>query len=202
MHDTFNSDNARDWQQRYGGTFGFLMRGSERVLVQFTDQTENYVYFKTESDGISYHAKINAGTSFEFIQVDNAWFNGKSGTVYLLSRLPNRQWRRGICKANTSVLMSQGNYVDQASISFKILNDIYYTATPDYSCKGLISTQRAISRSFAIVHPYLYFYDQVVGKLNENTIVLNSKGVLIKQELTDVMRRNGYDKFYQVGVEE
>ena len=149
MHDTFTSDNARDWQQRYGNTFGFLIKGDDRVLVQFTDQTDEHVYFRTEPEGNAYHAKINSGIRFEFIQVDNAWFNGKSGNVYLLSRVPNRQWRRGICKMNTSIMsLSSDGGLNQISVSFKVLNDIYHTTTPDYTCKGLIAQQRAISRAF------------------------------------------------------
>jgi hypothetical protein len=189
MLDTLTSDNYRDFSARYTHTFGWLITGYAKRLVHILRVGDDRVYF-TDSTGMEYHAKSDAGINFEFIPVDHGYFNGKDGNTYLLNRIPARQWKRGIASSNTEII-NFGNWratsVNYANLAL-IFNDEFKTF--NYPKEFQFG---ALSKHFAI-HPknkQVWMYDRHIGQFNDKVITLYSD--LVQQELTDLMNRNGWD---------
>lgn len=200
MLDSFTSDNFRDFGPRYQDTYGFLQTpGQPKRLVYIADNDERAVYFRMQDGGMNYHAIRDTGVQFEFIQVNRGFFMGASGKTYLLTRVPARQWKRGIGTNNTSVQQLTAGGLDRVKLSITSLTDIY--VNPIKVDKSNINKFNIfpLSRHFAICESQLYFYNANIGTVDKakGTITLNNY-IEVKQELTDVINRNGLSDTYKV----
>lgn len=196
MLDTLTSENYRDFSPRYSHTYGWLQQEGTKQLVYIRRVTDDRVYF-TNQTNMEYHAKINSGVMFEFIPVDHGWFNGQDGVAYFLSRMPSRQWKRGISDSNTSMVSSTN--MRAMEITYNGLANIFNVGFESRNYPKLFSGVGALSKHFAIAQTgRLYMYDRWIGTYKDGVITLFSD--LVKQELTDLINRNGWN--IQINVSE
>lgn len=181
------SRNHQDWSRRYQGTYGWYHKDDgSKVLV--------YVY-RVDGDRVTFHyddmefyANVDSGVKFEFIPVNRSWVNGISGNVYLLQRIPHRQWKRGISTDNTSVRLGD---MYNARINYGLLSDIFKDGYDPFAKVDVTKRAVALSKNFAInTKNQFMFLDQVVGTVNKNNIIL--KDDLLFQEVNDMIRRAKY----------
>lgn len=187
MITSLTSRNHQDFRQRYLRTFGYLLTESgNKKFVEVTNSGSGAVYFKA-GDELEFHAVVNSGVKFEFIPVTRGWFNASDGNVYFLERVPARQWRRGICQDNTRIHNIKG--FKEVVVEYTVLNSIF-----DPNVVNKVDHNKrpvALSQAFAI-NPIgtLYFFDQLIGSMKDNKIVLTNN--IVKQELQDLVNRKSY----------
>lgn len=191
MLDSLTSENHRDFAQRYSGTFGwFLGDNGKKTLVAVGETNSQQVQF-ADVKGAPYFANADAGVQFEFIPVDRGFFNAKD-TTYLLERVPQRQWHRGIHTANTRSYVPAGGMWVQARLNIKMLSDIFVDGVSlQTRLKEFVSGECdtvALSKHFAVTNGVVYFYSRKIGNYKDKVITLDSD--LVKQEVCDVLRRN------------
>ena len=184
MIDTPTSNNLADFKQRYSGVFGWLCVDGQRSLVYISNVNSKYVTF-TDSEGGQYFANIDAGVEFDFAPVMRGWYNTPIGVFYM-SRVPARQWKRGVCADNTFIAPAQHpdyhrSGVDWNKAAFSILSVVQPFPSADDKCL-------AYSKHFANINGRLYLYTQRIGEVFNNKVKLASP--LFRQEFLDMCRRN------------
>lgn len=109
MFEKFTAANAGDFRQRYQGTFGFFIDGDKKTLSQLTEVgtggSRPGVVFH-DRNGEKYLLRSDSTQDrrgFEFLPPKSAWYNTKDGVALLVSRVPARQYQRGLCSKNTSL---------------------------------------------------------------------------------------------------
>ncbi len=189
MIEEFKSSGAADFRQRYKDTYGWYLTDSGRkVLVQLVDVGENQLKFQGK-DGESFTALADKGNRFEFIPLERALYNTPSTVVYC-TRVPARQWRRGIHSANTRIVNLQSGIMGSGvPIDFKILSEILHpedvsTYVSDYLAKRRDAV--ALNPMFAFTKETVYLYQRRIGTIMGDTIALTEN--LFKQEISDLCR--------------
>ncbi len=196
MKTSLTSRNHTDWARRYTGTYGWLHKDNNKKLLVYVQNVNSQQVTFTRDD-LEYYAMVDSGVNFEFIPVNRGWYNSKSGNVYFLCRHPMRQWKRGICSDNTVVTTSESPLYGAVRVGWGVLSDIFDGVEDPWANVDINKRAVALSKTFAIsLNGTFYFYDQVVGKVTNNKIVLNND--LVHQEVIDMCRRNNYQ--FQVEV--
>lgn len=190
-----------DFRKRFAGVFGFLsMENQEPLLVQVMDVNVNRVLF-VDANNSEYSAKADAGVAFEFLPVDRKVVNTDK-TVLYMCRKPARQWQRGVCAANTSILdVVSGRNLE---VSFKTvapmwgINKNYATQLNEY----LMGTRKslAISDRFSIVGDKVFLFDVPIGRKGELQNVFKIVN-LFKQEFSDCVQRKNLPFFVELSHE-
>lgn len=195
LKEEFKSDSSRDFQARYGGTFGWYEKTPDhRILVQLVEANGECLYFQDQHN-ISYQAEPDKGNVFCFIPVERKLHN-VGDDVWLTTRVPARQWKRGMCGQNTRIysLLYRKSLPVIFDTVLKILkNDSNQTVNFRRDKVGIA----ALSPSFAVILNQVYLYDIVIGKFDEGLITLNND--LFIQEVKDVLSRNQFDLRVQIG---
>ncbi len=187
MKDTCTIHSARDWRQRYEGTVGkYIKPNGQGEWVYITRIRDHQVEFQ-DKHGTDLAAVHDTGVTFEFTQVIQGWtMHPEYGPVHM-SRVPARQWQRGISGNNTSLVYIRGGKIAHLRVDLTLVGELLDPAKPTKfdpaSC--------VLEREFAIACGTLYFHRQQAGTVKDNVITLN--GVYdIRQELSDSIRRNNY----------
>jgi len=169
--DTPTHANISDFKQRYQGVLGWLNpdKPTEKRAVYVASVTASKVVFR-DSASNDFYANVGAGVQFEFIPTQKAWYNTAS-RVFLVQRIPARQWKRGICEDNTLIneVLEGTLFNGPTDISWRDAAFQIMTAAVDYSkaTAALLEGSRssaALSKHFAISNGVLYFYNISVGK--------------------------------------
>ncbi len=190
MRDSLTRENARDFRQRYLGTYGFYTTTNKRLLVKMTEINERKVTFM-DAQRNEFFAYADTKVEFEFIPVDRGFYNSQEDAV-LLTRVPSRQWSRGISDNNTTVQkMGKGGLIP-IQLSMDLLNGIFVGSPDMEMClKQYLEGKRqtvALSKYFALSPDGLYFYEARVGTREGDTLTLQNDQVY--QEVSDLIRRN------------
>lgn len=168
MFEKFTSEGSQDFRQRYQGTFGFFNHKGKKTLTQLKEIHANgrasYVEF-VDRDDLSY--KLNPDseaddTGFEFLPPKCAWYNTPKGVPLLVSRIPAKQYLRGICDRNTSITTIRGSgmpvnfaqLIDIFEAKVSVAEAIKLKPIKDYSTHGgfALSPQFALSNHFGTIH--------------------------------------------------
>lgn len=188
MIEEFKSNGWKDFQQRYQGVYGwFEKEDKSQLLVKLTVVTENELVF-TDKNKLRFSAIADQGNKFSFLPVVRGLYNTERGVVYV-SRIPAKQYRRGICQDNTSILdVATGAPLD---VGFNMLEGIYgYSQQPAItSFKRLGGGNAALDNTFAVVDNSVYVYNVKIGVYDapKAKFILSNK--LFQQEMTDVCTR-------------
>lgn len=195
MLETYTHENMRDFGPRYLDTYGFLIKSdNQKRLIYIRENTRNAVYFNTDDDGMLFHANIDSNVMFEFIQVDRGYFTGEDSSVYYMSRIPARQWKRGISRNNTNIQKLTALGLIPQKLSLRLLAGIFGSPqTYQYADVDPTAPTVALSKHFAMTPGTVYFYATEIGTVDHTTRVLSiDPSFKVTQELNDVIRRNGF----------
>ena len=197
MFEKFLTKNAGDFRQRYKGTFGFYHRDNTKTLVRLDsiDLERKRVQF-VDIRGNDYTLNMNHDDDigFTFIAPKAQWHNTSYGAL-LCQRIPQKQYRRGICENNTQLLGSSGS---NAGISFQTLDAVFVNP---------LNLKQAMEKhqAYAIAPQFLVDLDKKrvkcnnfvigsVGKDNKNIFhVKLDDPDLFRQEVTDAFRRSNLE---------
>lgn len=189
MFDTLTSGNVHDFNQRYRGTFGFLITEEKQTLVQINQITEQKVHFSTQ-DEEQWWALADKNVLFKFLPLNRGFCNTQNG-LYFVARVPARMWQRGISHQNTSIMSFKPrlNWFSEPP-SFENLSAIFEKQTaPDRT----FSTPTALSSAFAIIRGSVYLFSEKIGTATSKIITLKKTAAIVEQELNDTIRRNNFN---------
>jgi hypothetical protein len=180
MKDTCTPSTSKDFRARYQGTIGCLVKNEKEREFVWIDKVDDYaVSFKNKA-GHPFQAMNGKGVEFEFTQVPHGWFNTSMGPVHI-SRIPARQWQRGIADANTKVL---DDTLHRIKLDLQLVEE---ALTCTYTYKGTLPY--ALSRWFCISKDNkLYFRDIPIGTVEGDSLLVD-KSCNVLQELGDLVRR-------------
>lgn len=185
MLDSLSGDTWEDFRQRYNHTYCWLLRGNEKLFVYISDINPEAVRFSMGSS-MSFSANADTGTMFQFIPVDRGWYNTDDNSVFHLSRVPERQFRRGISDGNTLI---HDETMYNVELSYKKLKSIF-GVEKQWSRPFDPQVPNAFSKHFAYLPAYsssLVFHNVVIGAWDGKVFEVDHNFV---QEVSDVFRRN------------
>jgi hypothetical protein len=183
MKDTCTRENRRDFRQRYQGTMGWLIKESgEQELVYIDNVDDAYTSF-IDNSGQRCVAKHNMGVEFSFTQLERGWFNSPRYPVFI-SRIPARQWQRGICAANTSMRFPYKDSLAAIDVTIESVGECLM-ATSSETKKPVV-----LSKFFCVYEGKVWFLDKQIGQEKDGTITLDDD--TYRQELSDTINRNQY----------
>jgi hypothetical protein len=199
MYDTLTTKNFEDFKQRYSGCFGWLTQENKEVLVHITSVKPDQVQFSTSSDS-DFFAFANQNVIFKFLPIKRGWYNTRYGAV-LLSRIPARQYQRGISSNNTSCMYfrfgSIGFSLGTRGLTTQLLEDVFKETKEPVT----FTDQTSILSPFFTFAPKdqakseqdLYFLDARIGVYTDKTkkIKLKNEWLHVKQEVLDTISRVG-----------
>ena len=187
MIDTPTSDNWRDWVSRYVNTFGFFLNkndGSTKPILVYVSAVNEQEATFTDSRGKSYSAYTDSGLMFKFIPVNRGFFRCNQGHLYYMERRPTRQWKRGICTANTRISRVFGaTFKDISAHSyFGVLENIFVDPVPFKESRDNVDIR--MSKQFAVSDGHVFFYRQYIGHYMQGSIELTQP--VLEQEMIEL----------------
>lgn len=187
--------------QRYQGTFGFLKTPSgKKILVDITNVDAQYTEV-VDTKGNNYTLASDTGCELEFTQVPSQWFQPDPEHIAYVTRRPERQYKRGICNANTAIWIpgrSGDRLSDVPTTSIRIeaiFNPSEIRAFDDYhkiKC-GLWS------KFFAWAESTVYAKDLKIGTVDHETKAVSLQDEMFLQEVRDALVRSNSDYSVKVG---
>lgn len=205
MFDKFLRSNARDWVQRYQGTYGKYHKDGRSVLCYLSkidlDSDRPCLYFK-DSNNCDYHLYVDnaQGVEWEFLLPESKYYNTPKG-VYYIQRRAARQFQRGISNNNTIVNTITGRGSIPAKLGFDILLavDSAFTSVDayDYHTKwGAV----ALSSQICLAATGVYVASSMIGTYTwENASpdiqLVGDAGKMFMQEVKDSLTRNGIKEY-------
>lgn len=114
MFEKFTAAGASDFRQRYLNTYGYFTARGKKSLVKLSkidvEARERYVEFVDRDNDIF---KVvadaqEADIGFHFLPPKSSWYNRANGIPILIQRVATKQYLRGICDRNTTVLDIRG----------------------------------------------------------------------------------------------
>ena len=206
MKESFLSKTAADFRQRYQGSFGYILKDNgTKVLVKITTVDTKTVIF-TDEDENEYFGYADKNVEFEFIPIQRK-FVLMDNKACLFTRVPARQFTRGISEANTTYYTTnaQGNLVQKGFDDREVIKFIkhqgvlpYHSYMQQYLDGTLPFT--TLSASFLVSKTKLWFFDREIGDVNRTKKLIDLKTPLVKQELSDAIRDVGFPYTLQVNV--
>jgi len=191
MKDTLTQFNSQDFNQRYRNCFGWLEKSdNEKVLVQITGVTSKQATFNTiKSTG--YFVYSDQNVMFEFLPVTRGFIPTKD-KVYLLTRIPARQFQRGISEGNTAIQSLNGRGLQAEGVFLPTLYSIFVEPISyEESFKAFMgkTNSAALSLNFALTKTTLYFMSRVAGSFDYKTKTITPVEI-IRQEVQDLISRS------------
>jgi len=206
MLDSPKIDTIADFKQRYLGAYGFLLNEDDhtkKTLIHIQSIDNTRVSFASLS-GEGYYAVVDSGAMFEFLPVTRGWFWSPALKVpVLFTRVPARQYTRGITKSNTSVTFasSGGDTLMACGLTLPLLADVFVHKA-QMSLNDFISgksNQYILNRFFLLHRKFLYFYGKPIGTWDEKTLTIGLPSELVLQELQDIIKRKALP--YHIRIE-
>lgn len=196
MLEEFTLNNARDFKQRYQGSYGVFLAESGKVLVKIKAVSDTRVDFVGKG-GEEYFVRPSSGYNFEFLPGNKKVFeHPNQNDLLVVSRIPDRQWHRGIHQDNTRFVSLTG--MNHYPIDFTLLEAM--NAPPSKTLTDRVkqylsgeSNYAQINNMFSFVGRDVYIYDSRIGRINpaECKIVLASH--LLRSELKDALQDSKID---------
>jgi hypothetical protein len=195
MIEQITAGNSHELDRRYRDTYGFLRKKSgDRLLVSVRAVDPRYTLVR-DFKGNDYQLNSDTGCELEFTQVPSQWFQPSPKTLVYVCRRAERQWKRGICQANTLLRTPRKNGRELLSIDvtpqriaalFHPEEDTnaFHEATYDLNC-GLWS------KYFAWAEDTVWARDNPIGKVDhkDKTVILDDPE-LFSQEIRDALVRS------------
>ncbi|HET8685592.1 MAG TPA: hypothetical protein VFM18_02870 [Methanosarcina sp.] len=185
MHDTLTSTNWRDFQQRYQGTYGWLVHNNKEIPVHIENVTDNMVTFRG-LEGAEYFSYADRDVKFRFSPLRRRLvIGGKTHRLMLISRIPQRQWSRGICENNTRVTLLGAGRTQGLSVNSATMADIL---AGENLTEGKLQPTKKLSDVFGIASDVLWLYNRPIGTVAGDQIRLVEGAQIFAQEVSDTLR--------------
>ena len=197
MFEKFMSKNAGDFKQRYRGTYGFYHRGDQKTLVRIENidlDRRNVIFIDRDENDFTLAMNHDDDIGFSFLAPRAQWYNTSLGAC-LVARVPQKQYRRGICEGITVITGPNGC---KLGVSFNTLHAIFVAPMTLDQAKEQLT-------SFAIAPQFLL--DMAAKRIKCNNFVIgtagkDSQGVYhIKLDDTDLFRQEVTDAFRRANLE-
>lgn len=196
MLEEFTTNNARDFKQRYQGSFGTFLAESGKVLVRIDGVSDARVDF-VGAKGEPYFVRPDSGYNFEFLPGTKKVFeHPNDNDLLLVTRIPARQWHRGIHRDNTRFLslLGNGNY----PVDFPLLESMVKEPRKplDVRLKQYMSggsNYAQINSMFSFVDRNVLVYDQRIGRINPADGKITLSSALLRAELIDALQPSTLD---------
>lgn len=162
MIDNLSNHEESDFLRRYQDTYGWMIKGDTKTLIQVRNIDEGMLTLRDANLEYINIPVDDDGPDFEFLSVEKKLFAYRN-SIYLASRVPARQWRRGVCESNTRIQLVGGRAqldVDHATVTAMFAPATYPKQVP---CGWLLSHQ------MAIVESRIYLYDIQIGLVRQQT---------------------------------
>lgn len=185
----FMATNAGDFRQRYEGTYGWYIAKDKRVLVSILAVGEGVLQF-IDRNSIKYTLNRDSteDIGFSFLAPKMQWHNTKDFGPVLVQRIPQKQYRRGICSNNTRITNKDGVNL---GVNFHTLAAVFENISP--------VSEASKKLSFALSPQFMVDTDKGVLKCYASRIgqVTKSKDLFVtelsikhlSQEVGDSFRR-------------
>lgn len=192
MFEKFLSTNAGDFKQRYKGTYGFFHRDGKSTLVRLDTvdlERRRVVFIDRRGNDFTLNMNHDDNIGFSFLAPKCQWHNTEFGPL-ICQRIPQKQYRRGICENNTTLIGANG---ERMGISFETLNAVF--VEPWDLEKAMTKDQFAVSPQFMVdlSRKRIKCNQFVIGAIGKNSknvfqVTLDDKD-LFRQEVGDAFRR-------------
>jgi hypothetical protein len=207
VFEKFLSNNSGDFRQRYEGTFGFY-RGEDgkKLLVRLEAINERVCLF-IDKNGLEYRLNVDSekDIGFDFIPPKSGYYNTlmDDGTLQpvLVSRVPARQFQRGVSSKNTKITRLIAGQAAAIPFNFPILEKIYLTALSTEEAFGRWNNNPkagavAISKQLALDATVgkVLLYENWIGTFKKKDTHFTCKldePALWRTEITDAFRALG-----------
>jgi hypothetical protein len=196
MKEEYKSDTQRDFVQRFVGTYGWYSKANGNEILVRVDEIYNGKLNFVDSSGFKYVANPDAGNVFSFIPLEKGLHNYNDDVIFC-RRVPQRQWKRGICSGNTRVDSLVSN--DQIDLTFDLMETVFNPVEKSRNLSKFISSHSgnaALSSSFAVANKKLFVYNICIGNLDGDTFKLTDR--LFAQEVQDTLRNLNLDMKVEV----
>jgi hypothetical protein len=199
MFEKFTTADARDFQTRYLGTFGFFKNEDAAPLLVKLVNIDGVVYFQ-DRRGVEYNVKpdTNKNIGFEFLPPKSGFFNTDEGAVFV-QRKAARQWQRGICDRNITMYLMMKEGWHAVQVNFKYLEKVYNGSVPFADAyksfvEGKVPSV-ALNSQFSIdVKNRVYVFSTECGKVIEASarklVVRLTDPVLFRTEIYDAVKNH------------
>lgn len=190
--------SIEEMAKKYANTFLILQtQYGKEMVVQYFGYEEGYHKLKDEF-GVLLHLQQDTDQQIICKFPERCLFN-HNRVAYEFTRLPLRQFKRGICADNTRIYSPVRALFDSKSIKWGFKH-IQAALTPEYPkcCTEAIENLNAqthlsiaLSPQFMISQPitseknkyWLFFSNKLIGYFEKDTFVIKHK--LFKQEVLD-----------------
>lgn len=186
----YKRESYRDFHQRYNNTYGYLLLPEGKKLIYLTDIGAGRATFVCK-DNLQGYIYSDTDLEFEFIPVTHGWVTNNTD-CYLLARVPDRQWKRGVCEGNTAFSIFHGKEATR-NVTPNIFNLLESVSEEELKnsymgWKAGTRTTCVLSKHFSInSYGKVFFFDKKIGSYTEGGFVLDSD--LVSQELRDLLVR-------------
>lgn len=187
MREEFTSGGARDFQQRYQGTYGWYSNEGKRLLVSL-DHVGNGVVVFTGPNKEKYSANADQGIGFEFLPVERGLHNVDDDMFYMQRKVA-KMYKRGICPENTQLYsFSMRDYM---RIQHNTLEKVFVPPKVEVEVARWAEGKRtnvAFSNQFGVYDNKVYLYNQEIGTVDKKKFTVQK---LFAQEIKDIVRDFG-----------
>lgn len=191
MIEEFTLRGASDFSQRYRHTFGWYLQDSgDKILVKVDEVRSDKLHFSDEV-GIPYVAYADKGNRFEFLPVERATYNTQTYGPVATERIPARQYKRGICTANTQITVIHGG-LSTITPDFDILTEIFASPLPDAAyIPALKNKGLAVGNLFILSGEAVRLYHSPIGSYKQqgSRLAITLTTPLFQQELSDALAK-------------
>jgi hypothetical protein len=202
MIEVVTRDRSPEMAQRYAGTYGFLKTDAgKKILVEIRDVQARYTEV-TDSKGNNYTLASDTGIELEFTQVPSQWFQPDKDHIVYVTRKPDRQYKRGICDANTTLYTPyrDGTGLQAIGTDAKRVEAIF---NPTGDSQAFASIRKIAcglwSKFFAWAGETVYVKDMSIGKVDHENKKIKLNDDMFLQEMRDALARSNSDYVVKVG---
>jgi hypothetical protein len=203
MFEKFTAIDARDFRQRYQGSYGFFVNraSGERRLVQLaninTESRRPTVKF-IDKNGIDFSLSSDHADElgFEFIPPRSCWKNTSKYGALLSRRVATRQYIRGLHENNT---VFEVPAIQNIVVGFDSIDSLYTQKVPSFA-ELLVQYKGDLSNGYAALSDYFALgivnrvmcLDKVIGNyaMNNGEFIVELTSPLMQTELVDAFKRN------------
>lgn len=201
MIEQVTRSNAGAMRERYEQTIGFLTTTSGRkipVEIQEVGGTRTIVQ---DAAGNRYTLTCDTGCELEFTQVPSQWYQPDPNHIVYIARKAERQWKRGICDANTSLAVPIKGRTALYTIGLDRgkISQVFYPEPNSAVFDDIKSIKCGLwSKYFAWADGVVWVKDMQIGKVDHVTKTVTLGADTFEQELRDALNRSNAD--YKVVV--